>query len=154
MNSNANRISNAPQFVALPKITTTVNGTATYDVELPADAFVEYVEVTCTSAFSTTTAGAKIKVGTVGSTPDDDAFLAVKTISGAAGAHSSAPTLRYKYPASDRLVRITVTNDLDTADGVVWVKIWFGFEPNHQAEVIDASYDPNAYQMGPGYLVM
>jgi len=137
MNTNVNRISNAPQFVLMPKLTDVIGGDLSIDVEMPKHCLIDMLEVIVTSGFPASTT---IKAGYVGDTPVLDAFLASNSIS-STGVITTSIGKRMGTCASDNMLRITVSATSAAANaGEAYIKIWHIFEPN-SAYVDDPDYD-------------
>ena len=137
MNTNVNRIGNAPQFVLMPKLTDVIGGDLSIDVEMPPYCLIDMVEVIVTSGFPASTT---IKAGYLGDTPVLDAFLASNSIA-STGVVTSSIGKRMGTCASDNMLRITVSATSAAANaGEAYIKIWHIFEPN-SAYVDDPDYD-------------
>lgn len=150
MNTNVNRLSNAPQFVQLPVITDTIAGTMTIDVEMPKFCLIDYVEVVVTEQFSASTT---ISAGYVGNTPDPVAFLASSPLS-STGVTTSAITKRMGQCADDNMLRVSVTaTGANANDGKAYVKIWHVFEPN-SSYLQDPDGSGDEYILKPAYLYL
>jgi hypothetical protein len=151
MNTNVNRLSNAPQFVQLPVLTDVIAGTMTIDVEMPKTCLIDYVEVVVTDAFSASTT---ISAGYVGDTPDPVAFLASSPLT-STGVTTSAVAKRMGRCASDNMLRISVSAPAIAAnDGKAYIKIWHVFEPN-SSYLQDPDVDSgDAYILKPAYLYL
>jgi len=151
MNTNVNRLSNAPQFVQLPVLTDVIAGTMTIDVEMPKTCLIDYVEVVVTNAFPASTT---ISAGYVGNTPVADAFLASSPLS-SAGVTTSAVAKRMGQCADDNMLRISVAATSAAANaGKAYIKIWHVFEPN-SSYLQDPDVDSgDAYILKPAYLYL
>ena len=127
MNTNVNRLGNAPQFVLLPEVTSCIAGTTTIDVEMLKGVYIDYVEALVTVGFP---ASSSIKAG---STEDDDLFLA-STTTNTAGIKTSSGTIanRLKQTAADNIVRLTITGGSAATTPRMFVKIYYIFAPNSE----------------------
>ena len=150
MNTNVNRLSNAPQFVQLPVLTDVIAGTMTIDVEMPKTCLIDYVEVVVTDAFPASTT---ISAGYVGNTPDPVAFLASSALS-SQGVTTSAITKRMGQCADDNMLRVSVSaTAAATGAGKAYIKVWHVFEPN-SSYLQDPDGSGDAYILKPAYLYL